>query len=377
MRIGLIAGPWFPIPPPTYGGTERVVDGLARGFEDAGHEVVLAAPLDSTCPVPLAPGMRESDSEALGTPVSELSQVIRAYDALGEVDIIHDHTVTGPLYTGRPAAIPVVTTIHGLLDPAAIDVYRRMSINTSIIAISRDQVSRAGLPVDRIIHHGIDVSSVRTGSGQGGYACFVGRMCPDKGVLEAIHVAREAGMPLRVAAKVREEAEVRYFHEVIEPLLGSNEEFLGEVNDADKQRLMGEAVALLNPLQWHEPFGLVMIEALATGTPVVGTPIGSAPEIVEHGRTGFLAPTDRLAELLPQAAELDRALCRSRTLQFFSTERMVADHLELFGALLDGGKAKGLPDRYGLHHNRRKGATAKASNRTDYPGEDPEEGVLP
>lgn len=376
MRIGLIAGPWIPVPPRTYGGTERVVDGLARGFHATGHQVVLAAPTDSTCPVPRARGMRDSDPEAMGTAVSELSQVIRAYEALDGVDIIHDHTVSGPLYAKRPARIPVVTTIHGLLDDAAVDVYRIMSANTSIIGISRDQVSGARFPVARVIHHGLDVSAVRSGSGQGGYVCFVGRMCPDKGVYEAIQIAREAGIPLRIAAKMRESGEVAYFQQVIEPLLGSNEEFVGEINDADKQHLMGEALALLNPIQWHEPFGLVMIEALATGTPVVGTPIGSAEEIVDHGRTGFLAPADRLAELLPRAAELDRALCRSRVQQFFSTERMVRDHLDLFHGILDGGSGQGVPDRRKLHHNQREGPAAKASNRTGYPGEDPEEGVL-
>ncbi|MEE2570800.1 glycosyltransferase family 4 protein [Pseudarthrobacter sp. J64] len=377
MLVGLIAGPWIPVPPETYGGTERVIDGLARGLETAGHSVLLAAPSDSTCPVPLARRMRESDPESLGTAVTELSQVIRAYEALDGVEVIHDHTVTGPLYARRPAGIPVVTTIHGILDAAAVDVYRVMAANTAIIGISHDQVSRTRLPVDRIIHHGMDVESVPVGSGQGGYVCFVGRMCPDKGVLEAIQVARQAGIPLRIAAKMRDRTEMTYFQDVIEPLLGSNEEFLGEVDDAAKQHLMGEAMALLNPIQWHEPFGLVMIEALAAGTPVVGTPIGSAGEIVDHGRTGFLAPTDRLADLLPRAAGLDRALCRSQALQFFSTGRMVRDHLELYRAILDGGLPEGVPDRGELDHNRLKGAARKAPVRTGDPGEDPEEGVLP
>ena len=235
------------------------------------------------------------------------------------MDIIHDHTLAGPLYLCRPSAVPVVTTIHGPLTPSAVDLYRAIGRNASIIAISRDQVSHAPtVPVTRVIHHGLDLSAVPQGTGQGGYACFVGRMCPDKGVVEAIAIARKAGIPLHIAAKMREPEELRYFREVVKPLLGTNEEFIGELGDAEKYALMGEALAFLNPIQWAEPFGLVMIEAMATGTPVVGTPIGSAPEIVQHGTTGFLAPVDELAALLPRAAGLSRAACRAAVEARFS-----------------------------------------------------------
>ncbi|MCU1434769.1 MAG: glycosyl transferase family 1 [Pseudarthrobacter sp.] len=362
MRIGLIAAPWIPIPPLGYGGIERVVDSLARGFIAAGHEVLLAAPSDSSCPAPLAPGMRESEPDQLGFSLSELSHVIRSYEAMGNVDIIHDHTLAGPLCAGRPPGCPVVTTIHGPLTPAAADVYRAMAANTAIIGISRDQASKVpDVPITQVIHHGMDVSAVPVGSGQGGYACFVGRMCPDKGVLEAIQIAQAVGIPLRLAAKMREPAEVAYFHNVIEPLLGSNEEFLGELGDADKFRLMGEAMAFLNPIQWSEPFGLVMIESLATGTPVVGTPIGSAPEIVDHGRTGFLAPTEELHRFLPLAESLDRSHCRDRALKLFSTERMVGKHLDLYAKLVAKSPAAGVP--YDSHEgqNQRRGAIIRES----------------
>jgi glycosyltransferase involved in cell wall biosynthesis len=353
MRIGLIAAPWIPVPPVTYGGIERVVDSLARGFVAAGHEVLLAVASDSTCPVPIVPGMRSSEPADLGFSLSELSHVIRAYEGLADVDIIHDHTLAGPLCARRPEGVPVVTTIHGPLTPAAADVYRAMAGNTAIIGISRDQASRVpDVPVTRVIHHGMDVAAVPLGSGRGGYACFVGRMCPDKGVVEAIQIAREAGIPLRIAAKVREREEVAYFQDVIEPLLGSNEEFLGELGDADKFRLMGEAMAFLNPIQWAEPFGLVMIESLATGTPVVGTPIGSSREIVDHGRTGYLAPTEELAGLLGSAGALDRSSCRSRALKYFSTERMVKNHLDLYSTLLEKNPPKGLPAGPSLQQNR-------------------------
>ncbi|MDE8668795.1 glycosyltransferase family 4 protein [Pseudarthrobacter sp. H3Y2-7] len=362
MRIGLIAAPWIPIPPSGYGGIERVVDLLARGFTAAGHEVVLAAASDSTCPVPLAPGMRPSEPTEMGLSLSELSHVIRAYEGLGDdVDIIHDHTLAGPLLARRASGAPVVTTIHGPLIPSSADLYRAMAADTAIIAISRDQASLVpDVPITRVIHHGMDVAAVPVGSGQGGYACFVGRMCPDKGVVEAIQIARRAGIPLRIAAKIRERAEVEYFHSVVEPLLGPNEEFLGEIGDAEKYRLMGEAIAFLNPIQWHEPFGLVMIESLSTGTPVVGTPIGSAPEIVDDGKTGYLAVTEELHTMLPLAASLDRSHCRERALKLFSTERMVRNHLDLYAKLVEKSQAAGVPDRSFVQQNRGGGTVVQA-----------------
>jgi glycosyltransferase involved in cell wall biosynthesis len=342
MRIGLIAGPWIPVPPATYGGTERVVDTLARGFAGAGHEVLLAVPSDSECPVPRVPEMRVSEPAELGTTVSEFSHVIRAYRGMRGVDVIHDHTMAGPLYPYRPPAVPVVTTIHGRLTPPAMDIYRAIGRNTSIIAISRNQVGRAaGVPISRVIHHGLDLSTVPTGAGRGGYVCFVGRMSPDKGVMEAIAIARKAGFPLRIAAKMRAPDELRYFREVVEPALGPDEEFLGEIGDSEKYELMGGAFAFLNAIQWPEPFGLVMIEALATGTPVVGTPVGAAPEVVDHGTTGYLAPVHELAALLPRVASLSRTDCRAAVEERFSSDRMVADHLALFAQVL----AQRLPTR--------------------------------
>jgi glycosyltransferase involved in cell wall biosynthesis len=353
MRIGLIAGPWITVPPAAYGGTERVVDSLARGFAAAGHDVILAAPSDSECPVPFAPDMRNSEPAELGFTLSELSHVIRAYRGMGGVDIIHDHTLAGPLYRNRPASVPVVTTIHCQLAPSAADIYRAAAETTSIVAISRDQVSRVpDVPVARVIHHGMDLSAVPRGTGQGGYACFVGRMCPDKGPGEAIAIARKAGIPLKIAAKIREAEEMSYFKETVQPMLGSNEEFIGEIGNADKYALMGEASVFLNPIQWAEPFGLVMIEALATGTPVLGTPVGAAPEIVAEGVTGYLGPLDELPALLPRAAALNRDACRASVEEKFSSERMVADHLSLYRQILEKRVPGGVPDRGAVHKNR-------------------------
>ncbi|HKS03649.1 MAG TPA: glycosyltransferase, partial [Arthrobacter sp.] len=236
--------------------------------------------------------------------------------------------------------VPVVTTIHIRLDPPAVDLYSAAGKTTSIIAISRDQASRSPeVPVRKVIHHGMDVASVPVGKGAGGYLCFVGRLSPDKGILEAIHIARAAGMPLRVSARIQGPEEQGYFDGVIRPALGPDVEFMGQLSDAEKYDLVGGAVAFLNPIQWPEPFGLVMIEALATGTPVVGTPAGAAPEIVEHGVTGYLGSVDRLAAFAADAAGLSREACRAAAEQRFSSARMVADHLALYEEIL-GGAAK-------------------------------------
>jgi glycosyltransferase involved in cell wall biosynthesis len=343
MRIGLIAGPWYPIPPAAYGGIELVVDALARGFTRAGHEVLLAAAAESTCPVPQLPGMRVSEPDLVGFTSSELSHVINAYAGMdGMVDLVHDHTLAGPLYRGRPEGLPVVTTIHSDLTPSFAAIYGAAATDTTLIAISRSQVSSALADrVAAIIPHGMEVAAVPVGHGQGGYACFLGRMCPDKGVVEAIRVAQLAGVPLRIAAKMREPAEMQYYRDVVKPLQGPDVEFLGEVGGPDKYQLLGEAVALLNPIQWMEPFGLVMIEAMATGTPVVATPMGSAPEIVDDGVSGYLASSlEDLAGLLPRAGNLDRRTVRAQAEDRFSTERMVNAHLDLYARLTGVASAR-------------------------------------
>src|SRR3954464_8433953 len=319
MRIGLIAPPAVPVPPPAYGGTESVIDRLARGLVRAGHEVLLAATANSTCPVPRVRGTDEAADAApvCSDSVTELRHVITGYAAMTDVDVVHDHTVTGPLYGHRPVGTPVVTTAHGPFDATLGPVYRAMR-GVSLVAISHHQASTAGgVPMAGVIHHGLDVQSVPVGSGNGGYASFLGRMCPEKGPREAALVARAAGIPLRMAAKLREPAEREYFDAEVKPLLCSDVEFLGELGCAEKLELVGGSFALLNPMQWAEPFGLVMIEALATGTPVVATPVGSAPEIVDDGVTGFLRSgglplaAALLDASLLAASQLDRTACRA------------------------------------------------------------------
>jgi glycosyltransferase involved in cell wall biosynthesis len=335
VRIGIISTPWTALPPPAYGGIEGVVDRLARGIQSAGHEVLLAAPGDSQCPVPLVPDAPPADPDGMGMTEDEMSHIVRAYDAMSGMDLVHDHTVAGPLYRHRPPTLPVVTTNHGPFRAQLRDIYQAMARDVALVAISHHQASTAEVPIARVIHHGIDVDSVPLGDGAGGYACFLGRMSPSKGVREAAMVARQAGVPLRIAAKMNDKSEREYFECAVCPLLNSEIEYLGELNTAEKYELLGGAVALLNPIQWPEPFGLVMIEALAAGTPIVATPSGAAPEIIEDGVTGFLRDeVPQLAACLRDVARLDREACRQAAVTRFSTERMVADHLDLYGELL-------------------------------------------
>jgi glycosyltransferase involved in cell wall biosynthesis len=339
MRIGLIAPPGVPVPPPAYGGTESVIDRLARGLIAAGHEVLLSAAANSTCPVPQVGG----GGEALRTaPVSvdlstELCHVIRSYAAMRDVDIVHDHTLTGPLYGYVPNTAPVVTTAHGPFDDTLAPIYRAMR-GIPVIAISHHQATTArGFTPARVIHHGLEVDAVPVGRGAGGYASFLGRMCPEKGPRQAALIARAAGVPLLMAAKIRDRSEREYFDAEVKPLLCSDVHYLGELDADEKLKLLGDSFALVNPMQWAEPFGLVMIEALAAGTPVVATPVGSAPELVDDGITGFLRTTvPALASALLDASYLDRAICRVVAAKRFSSKRMVDEHLHLYEELLVG-----------------------------------------
>jgi glycosyltransferase involved in cell wall biosynthesis len=341
VRIGLISTPWTALPPPAYGGIEGVVDRLARGFTAAGHEVLVAAPGDSTCPAPLVPDAPPADPDGIGLTEVELAHVVRAYRAMPGMDIIHDHTLIGPLYLHRLPDVPIVTTNHGPFRVLLRDIYRAMDDHVSLIAVSHHQASTAdeGVRVARVIHHGIDVDAVPVGDGKGGYFCFLGRMSPSKGVREAAIIARKAGVQLRIGAKLQDKGEREYFDCAVAPLLGPDVEYLGELNTEEKYKLVGSATALLNPIQWPEPFGLVMIEALAAGTPVVATSAGAAPEIVDDGVTGYLRDDiDSLAAALPEAGNLDRQQCRQQALSRFSADRMVAEHLDLYTELLNGGQ---------------------------------------
>ena len=342
MRIGVIAPPWTPVPPPLYGGTELIVDLQCRGLQAAGHEVVLFATGDSTCPVPLRWVLEQADGFRMGLGAPEARHVLAAYAALvGEgVDIVHDHTIVGPLYAGSFPGLCVVGTAHGPFNDDLRAFYAHVADRHALVCISHHQRSTAPeVPVAAVIHHGIDASAFPIGAGAGGYALYLGRMAPDKGAHRAIEACRKAGVPLKLVAKMREPGERAYFDAEVAPLLSDEVVYLGEVPQEEKVQLLSEALVLVNPIRWPEPFGLVMTEALACGTPVVTFAEGAAPEIVEHGRTGFVcADEGEMAEAVLRAGSLDRRACRAAVEGYFSAERMVAEHLTLYAALLAGAK---------------------------------------
>jgi glycosyltransferase involved in cell wall biosynthesis len=340
IRIVMIAPPWVAVPPSAYGGTETVLDTLARGLDASGHDVLLFTTGDSTCPVPMASVLPRAIGTGVGGSATELRHVIHAYQAAADAraDIVHDHTLVGPVYADRFPGLPVVTTNHGPFQSELGDYYRAIGDRTPVIAISHHQASTAnGIPVAAVIHHGVDLKRFPPGSGDGGYAVFLGRMCPEKGVDTAIRVARRAGVPLRIAAKMSEPAEQLYFEQRVRPLLGGDIEYVGQVGGDEKMSLLGGATCLLNPIAWPEPFGMVMVEALACGTPVVATPCGAVPEIVDDGRTGFVRRGEAgLASALIAVSELDRQACRRAVTERFSGERMVAEHATLYETVAGG-----------------------------------------
>src|SRR5664279_2075467 len=320
MKVALIAPPWLPVPPEGYGGTEAVIDRLARGLSQAGHDVILFTTGDSQCPVRKRWLLPRAMPHMLNNSIVELRHVMHAYDAVADCDIVHDHTITGPFGYDE------------------LDICSRVASRVPIIAISECQAASAGgVPIAAVIHHGLDLNAFPIGEVADDYFLFLGRMSPTKGAREAIEIARAAGVRLLIAAKMREPAEYRYFDEQVAPLLGDGISYLGEVGGAEKTRLLGGAKALLNPISWPEPFGLVMIEALACGTPVLTLPNGAAPEIVDDGVTGFLcADVEEMTKRMADIGDLDRRACRAAVERRFSTERMVADHVALYTRVLAG-----------------------------------------
>lgn len=337
MRIALIAPPWLPVPPPAYGGTELVIDLLARGLHEAGHDLTLYTVGASTCPVPSRhlydQGRWNGDG---GSSVHlELSHAVWAYRSIGDVDVVHDHTMVGPFVASHLDVPCVVTTNHGPFRSSDLGrIYRVLPPKVAVIAISHDQASAHDGPIAAVIHHGVDVESYIDDADVGDHLLFLGRMTPDKAPHLAIEVARRAGRRLVIAAKMREPTEHAYFAHVVRPLLGDDVEYVGEAGPIEKRELLASAVALVNPIQWSEPFGLVMAEALASGTPVISTPCGAASEIVDQGVTGFLCEdVDEMVAAVHAVEDLDRAACRRAAETRFSIDRMVRDHVRLYEEL--------------------------------------------
>src|SRR5580693_923746 len=341
MRIGLIAPPWVPVPPPAYGGTEVVIDNLARGLQELGHEVRLFTVGESECPVP-TDFLYPKAIEPIGVTVPETAHVLAAYESLGDMDIIHDHTFLGPLLSGlrglrRP---PVVHTNHGPFTGETQPILGEIAKHASIVAISQSQADQAdmygGANIAGVIHHGIDLDLYKAGPGGGGYLIFIGRMSPDKGVHHAIRVAKKAGKKLILSTKMREENEIAYFEAEIKPLLDPGDEMSSESPQARRIELLRHADAMLNPITWREPFGLVMAEALACATPVLAFPNGAAAEIIDSGRTGYLCrDEEEMISAVHRVADIDRDRCRAAAESRFSLQRMARDHERFYRRLLE------------------------------------------
>ena len=336
MRIAQIAPLYESVPPRLYGGTERVVSWLADELVQRGHEVTLFASGDSRTharlvsawPRALRLDPAQPDPFALHT--LELAQ---AFSRADDFDVVHCHVDYLALPYGRLVSTPVVHTLHGRLDLRPLIHVLTELREVPLVSISDSQREPlAGLDLNWVatVHHGLpmrDVPAVTTAS-DGRYLVFLGRMSAEKRPDLAIAVAKRAGLPLIMAAKV-DRPDREYFEREIRPQLGHPLiEYIGEVSDAEKWRLLGDALALLFPIDWPEPFGLAMIEALACGTPVVARPCGAVPEIVRDGEVGFLADTvDELVAAVKRVDVIDRARCRRWAEAQFSVGVM-ADHYE-------------------------------------------------
>ena len=332
LRIGIIAPPWVAVPPNRYGGTEVVIDQLARALVALGHSVSLFATGESTCPVERFWVIETAPGVHVGGAAVEMRQAIAAYRAFEGLDIVHDHTSVGPLYASLAIDGPVVTTNHNRFEEPFNSIYRALSHRIPVIAISRDHAASAvdAHPV-AVIHHGVDPADFPFNAHPQDYALFLGRISPDKGIVEAIHIARAARVPLVIGAKMSDADEISYFHEQVEPHLDDRCRYLGEVDRSEKLRLLSGARFLLNPIMWDEPFGMAMIEALACGTPVVARRRGGAAEIVKEGISGLLGDTDDdLVAAIGQVGKISRESCRAYLEEHFSAERMAEQHLELY-----------------------------------------------
>jgi glycosyltransferase involved in cell wall biosynthesis len=339
MRIAVLAPPWAPVPPLLYGGTELVVDRMATGYQAAGHDVTLFTTGDSTCSVSRWHTLEQSQGWRIGATVPELIHVTDAYEEIVAqgFDVVHDHSMFGPFYSERFPNLPIATTVHGPLDGELGQVYERLDERVRVVAISEAQRRpRPDIKIARVIHHGIDTESFPLGDGGGDYFLFLGRMSPDKGAHRAMEAAFKAGVPLVMAAKMREPDEIAYFETFVKPYLNNSLIYLGEVPHAQKLDLLANARALLFPIRWNEPFGMVMIEALACGTPVLAFPEGAAPEVIRHGKTGFLCHDEAdMAEAIGRVGTIDRLECRAEVEGYFSATRMVNEYLDLFQDMLN------------------------------------------
>jgi glycosyltransferase involved in cell wall biosynthesis len=342
MRILMIAPPWFAVPPAGYGGIEQVVAVLADGLVDAGHEVTLLASGGSRTRAELLTTYDRPPSSELGNPAVELAHVLVGYRQRARFDVVHDHTLTGAALGGMPGGPPVVHTLHGPWTASITELYRQLSDRLHLVAISHDQAARTppGIALAGVVHNGIDLQGFRFDPDGGPDLAFIGRANPEKGPVLAIEAARRLGRRIVMSIKVNELAERDYFDDVIAPALDGTDVELRPVDSHHaKVELLGKAQAVLFPICWAEPFGLVPLEANACGTPVVAFAEGAVAEVVADRRSGFLVPPgdlDALCAAVERIDELSREECRAVASERFDAQHMVAGYLEIYERAIAG-----------------------------------------
>jgi glycosyltransferase involved in cell wall biosynthesis len=332
VRVALLGPIAWRTPPKHYGPWEQVTSLLAEGLVARGVDVTLFATLDSRTSAELDGVSLRGYAEDAGVDgrVWEALHVSHAFDRSGEFDVVHNNLDWLPLALSSHCRAPMVTTIHGFSDPKILPAY--LAAKSSYVAISNaDRVPE--LDYAATIYHGINLADLPFSSNGGDDLVILGRIHPDKGTAAAIDIARRAGRRLRIAGIVQDE---RYFREQVEPQIdGDRVVYLGPIGPAERAEVLGSALALLHPIAFAEPFGLSVVEAMATGTPVIAYPLGSMPEVIDEGVTGFLvSDLADAAAAVEAAAGLDRSEIHRVAAQRFSAERMVDEYLGVYGTLL-------------------------------------------
>ncbi len=349
MRILQLAPPWFTVPPVRYGGTELVMAGLTDQLIDDGHQVTLLASGGSSTRAELRTVYESPPADQLGDAFVELPHVLAGYRDRHRYDVIHDHTVIGLGVGALLDGPPIVHTVHGAWTPELCRLYGSIADRVALVAISHDHAAHApsGLPLAGTVHNGIDVDRYPFEARSAGHLAWVGRAGADKGADLAVTVATRLGLPLRIAMKVNEPAEYRWWDEVMAPLLiDTDTVVVHNATHTQKLAVLRGAVALLVPIRWDEPFGLTMVEAGACGTPVAAFARGAVPEIVADGRTGWTVPpadVDAMCEAVERIPSIDRAVCRSHVERHFAAARMARDYERIYASLVPT-RTIGIPD---------------------------------
>ena len=345
MRIAQVAPLYESVPPKYYGGTERVVSYLTEELVRQGHEVTLFASGDSETNARLVAGCPRSlrlDEHCNNQLTHHLVMLERVFARAADFDIIHFHLDYMHFPLSRREPITQVTTLHGRLDiPDLVPLYREFRDMPLISISNRQRKPLAWANWQATIHHGLPADNYRFRAQPGSYLAFLGRISPEKRVDRAIEIATQVGMPLKIAAKI-DPVDKDYFDRAIAPMLSNPlVEFVGEIGEQEKDEFLGNAYGLLFPIDWPEPFGLVMIEAMACGTPVIAYRGGAVPEIMEHGRTGFVVEAlEHAVEAVRRVPQLSRKRCREVFEKRFTATRMASDYVHVFKRLISRNQEK-------------------------------------